>query len=625
MVNTYYVTRIAGSVRRLDDFTLPWVDISVGSVTYNDVMAFPNEPERVIVVGDESEIQVSNDFGATWNTPGGNYQSFGGVDVDFIELWIVNQNVSYAVGKQGVVVKSIDGGLNYNGTLTFPTPSGSADPNYTIGCVHFIDELTGVVGMHNTAEGLRVYKTIDGGDTWTALNAGKVVAPKSISYGIHMSADQTTINVLGSKAVYRTTDSGTTWNQGLDLTAIVVSGSGLHLTWTSDDELWVSGLFDQLWKSTSAGASWSVIRNYDSTDAAIIGAHFYDSVNGFIGGAEIYTTDDAGVNRLGSESFNPPLAVWTEFGPVDPCYVLTDCAEEADAIYTGTDLASLVGQVVTLADENGSEIEGCWFITDSTVPCVDPLLVQDVTVYQCFTECADCLPEPEPIRVPTRRAVQPNYTTGECDPDIVEKAFCAHSDMMLKVVRERRYMIANCCPKDEDKILIQYEKIKAKLCETTDPTPDPCNPLCLGYEIFIPAGNGAVTTYIDCDGEEAEINTQRTTYDVTVRFCALNTRPPVSVVTFADLTTETYILEPTGDCIIDPPVPVVTEDCTQFRLIITASMGGTITYTECNGMQAVINMPGQKSQQEYNICIQTGTVIDTVGAEAYAEFDLGPC
>ncbi len=122
MQKTYYVTRIPGQVRRLDDLTTPWVDIPVTHIDgFLDVMSVPNEPEKVIVVGRAGGIFWSNDSGVTWNQSLGTYT--GSLGEEYPEVWIVDNTTSYvASGVGGHVFKSVDGGVTFDILPAPPTP-----------------------------------------------------------------------------------------------------------------------------------------------------------------------------------------------------------------------------------------------------------------------------------------------------------------------------------------------------------------------------------------------------------------------------------------------------------------------------------------------------------------------
>jgi hypothetical protein len=225
---------------------------------------------------------------------------------------------------------------------------------------------------------------------------------------------------------------------------------------------------------------------------------------------------------------------------------LCDCSEDPEPVIPAPS-GELVGTIIQLVG-----IDGCWEVELSEEDCID---VQDVEVLECFDSCEDCLPEDPAPLLPTNREVIPDYSTGLCDPDIVEKAFCDFADLKHKEVMSKRFQIEICCPKDEDKIWMQNEKIKSKLLQTKNPTPDECNPICSAYQAGIITGYTAITTYVDCDGEQQTVYTGESDETQFLGFCALNTTPPTTVVTNVETEEETtYVLFPIEDCIPEPKV-----------------------------------------------------------------------
>ena len=269
------------------------------------------------------------------------------------------------------------------------------------------------------------------------------------------------------------------------------------------------------------------------------------------------------------------------------CYELQDCAGVEESIFTRTDLSNHIGQVITLADDTNHEIEGCWVVIELGLSCFSDV---DVSVYKCFEDCAECLPVEIPPRVPCPRPVYPGYSTGLCDPDIVEGILCSFSDLTYKKMISKRYGVKFCCPKDEEALTIEHEIIKMKLRESENPTPDPCNPLCSTYEITIDGLDSAITTYVDCNEDPQEIITPIGTEGTStlVGLCGLNTTPPTVVVTHPDLSTDTYTLEPTdNECVppYTPPTPTCPpEGCVNYSVATIDTGGGlTFDYINCDG------------------------------------------
>ena len=588
MAKTYAVGT-DNRIVRLDNHTGPWIQVDTingnSDTQWNDVMSDPVDETKVIVVGSNFDlsplfsawgIQVSSDSGATWALPGGTWQ--GDVDNQIIwyELWYVDTNIIWAIGAEGYVAISTDGGLNFN-LVSTQIESGL----YFYTAAIFATNATTAVVLGNkwpgvTSSELYVWKTTDSGATWTMLNGatslpapingsgGGLVTEIGTSNGIWMSPDEQTIIAGSSYNHYVSTDAGVTW---VDVAEDILR-SGVHLTWfPAYDALpeyfrHVGGESIQVAESTNNGTSFTRTRSLLLGDAAVTlrGAHFYAPFNGYytIENEIFHTTDGAQTGTLSFTDTDIPLlttfnAVWTsvEVPPFTQCYELTDCAGILQPIFTQSDLSAHDGQVITLADSTNHEIEGCWLVTATTISCPD---TEEIKVYKCHDTCEDCLPTPLPIQHACPRPVNPGYDTGLCDTHIVEKVKCSYSTTMYEKMMAKRFAIDFCCSKDEAALFIKYEKIRLKLLTSTNPTPDPCDPKCFSYEINIIGADSAVTTYIDCFEVAQVIITPVDRNPVAlprkIEFCALDTSLPTTVVTHPNNTTDTYILEKVQDCVV---------------------------------------------------------------------------
>jgi hypothetical protein len=570
MAKTYAVGNL-NSITRLDNHTGPWIELdSPGEATslWRDVMTNPFDENNVFVVGTSrhkltlgnTSILTSNDAGVTWNVPGGTWLSVS----YFYEVWCVDENIIWATASEGKVVRSIDGGATFD---LVPAIVGGGVYFQTAG-IHALDDQVAVVlgapTENITQSELYVWKTIDGGTTWVVLG-GSLPQPDwgnanevGNANGIWMSNDQQRIVVGSGYNQYLSTDGGVTWNN-IDQFA----RSGVHFTWYPTYNAFpqyfrhVGGVSEQVSESTDNGSTFNLTRSIDppfnDAPVTIRGAHFYAPYDGYytINNQIFLTNDGADTGTISYDSLVSGRiyeAVWTsvEIPPYVPCFELTDCAGIALPIFTQTDLTEQDGLVITLADETNHEIEGCWLVTATDITCPDTV---SVAVYKCYEDCEDCLPCPEPIKEPQPRLIDPGYVTGICDPEIVEKIKCSFSDIIYKRMMSIRYMIQYCCPKDDYQIMIDYEILKLNLITSPNPTPDPCDPICSTYELTIDSLDSAITTYIDCDGEaQTLITLVGTTF---IRLCALDTTPPISIVTHPDTLTDVYILEPQEEC--NPP------------------------------------------------------------------------
>ena len=366
---TYYVGQKSGTyghVRRLDNLVGPWTTVNIPAtkaLDLYDVETSPLNSSKVFVVGVPSitegkyGIYVSFNAGATWTIPGGNY-AVGLINADsWIEVCVIDDQNIVVCGTKGRVAKSTDGGLTFN--LCTQLPQQPVNPLFPtvlsdlpVFSIHFITPLIGVVGTRSY-----VFATNDGGATWMLLNGGNLATsflydPANLiygeqCYGIHLSADALTINVVCKNAIYYSTDGGLTFVPSY----IFNNESGVHLTWINDNELWAFGKYGQRLKSTNAGASWFILSPYNLSGPTHAAGHMYNSNNGFFSDSlgltnSVKETSDSGLTGVVSDSaISFPSAIWTTIDP-DVC---TSCPEGFTQLEDGT------CQKVTVEDATASE------------------------------------------------------------------------------------------------------------------------------------------------------------------------------------------------------------------------------------------------------------------------------
>jgi len=236
---------------------------------------------------------------------------------------------------------------------------------------------------------------------------------------------------------------------------------------------------------------------------------------------------DCGCYLVELIDFQPPslstIIIITLFTTCVEClrqyYILEDCNEIEDPIYTYTDLSIYLGEVIKIKG-----CDTCWTPAEVDIPInpgvvtvdasfidcpacapVLPCLCNRITNYSTTTkqyeyiDCNDetvelslaagkdsgkiCLkgwtvdyPDTDnleifgecietedlfwvcPITTPKRK-VKPGYSTPTCDIEKYEKITCRSSEIYYKQVMRLRYGISNCCPEDEEKWLVKKELI----------------------------------------------------------------------------------------------------------------------------------------------------------------------
>jgi photosystem II stability/assembly factor-like uncharacterized protein len=260
-------------------------------------------------------ITLSQNIAAqgAWKTPANigvsNYVTSQLNDVHFID-----PNTAIAVGKEGTILKSEDGGLTWRGII-----SGTQNE---LNAVDFISPTEGlIVGTFST-----VLKTVDGGETW--------VENSNLSGSIYFY-DVTMLNVNDAIAVgligniYKTNDGGLNWTlvpigtsnsfYSVDFVSatvgFAVGGNGEMLktidagnTWTLETSVTTNLLYKikffsatdgyavgstgTVLKTVNGGASWSVLTT--GVTPELNDVHFYSATEGYaVGdfGTLIHTTD----------------------------------------------------------------------------------------------------------------------------------------------------------------------------------------------------------------------------------------------------------------------------------------------------------------------------------------------
>ena len=193
-----------------------------------------------------------------------------------------------------------------------------------------------------------------------------------------------------------------------------------------------------------------------------------------------------------------------------PCFEVVDCVDQT-ITYTNSDLTSYIGQVISWND--GAE-DRCGTVTKK-YPCIEnPQPVTEIVVLDCFFNCEDCLPQPEPP-VPgfelKSRIVKPGYDTPACTPQYFDRVKCRWSEAVYQYMASKRYGIEFCCETDLQKWEIKNEILDIEVtkdpdieCPTVCPTVEPVPPPACDTHVVITNAKIQDITYTPC-GETEEV------------------------------------------------------------------------------------------------------------------------
>ena len=277
----------SGFIFKTTDGGLTWAMLNngIGGVEFRDLEMF--DDSAGLAVGDDGYFLRTANGGNRWET--GRLQVTGvvvGRNENLQAVSIVDANFAVAAGFDGVVYKTFDRGATWQ-SIGYPNLPG----DFFISDVKFINRNLGYVTGNRPGSGENLFRTTDGGATWTPVypNGGYSIDFIDANRGWVLSTSG-----LG----YRTTDGGATWQQML-LPNQGFTPSIFKLDFINQNEGWAVGWDGYAAHTTNGGATWQ-LQNIASSQDVIIGLHVLSGMEAFavgrssVGSGTFYHTNDAG-------------------------------------------------------------------------------------------------------------------------------------------------------------------------------------------------------------------------------------------------------------------------------------------------------------------------------------------
>lgn len=295
-LNTAYAVGKQGTILNKQVFGA-WVSSSASqqtTETLNQVDYNPNSTHR-IAVGTNGKIFRFNETAFTCvtdvNTPVIN------------DVQMIDANTGYAIGENGTVLKTVDGGISWslliattaqqlnaihfinaqegfvvgvNGFVAHTTNGGSSWTNQNLtgsdfNAITFADALHGVI----VGNGGAAYYTDDAGATWNAATTGALTAHLNAVYLV----GSTGYFVGNAATAYKTTDYGVNW-QAL---TVGVTADNLNDVYFQDLSTgWAIGDNGTIVKTKDGGATWFIGDNSGSSN--YLSFHFNENGQAIIVG-----------------------------------------------------------------------------------------------------------------------------------------------------------------------------------------------------------------------------------------------------------------------------------------------------------------------------------------------------
>ncbi len=228
-----------------------------------------------------NEISKTEDNGATWINLGSPLSENKTKSLQFID-----EQIGYAiVGGNRIsdpslyVYKTADGGNSWS-----PTNQGNPlEAEIDINALYFINENVGYATGNTFARVFRIFKTTDGGDTWKVTGDKQIMKMKFIN-------DSVGYGMSNHSIFYKTSTSGSAWEEILD------TGSDITDFDVYDSETIYIGTSEGLmYKSENGGIEWNIL-----SSAPKVFQEKVDFINSSIGslvsGNVVYSTIDGGLS-----------------------------------------------------------------------------------------------------------------------------------------------------------------------------------------------------------------------------------------------------------------------------------------------------------------------------------------
>ena len=331
--NLFYMGGAGGGIWKTTDYGQNWTNISDGQLPVGSMGAIevsPSDPKIIFAGTGSSKIRsnVSIGRGIFKSVDAGKTWSFSGLrdvgQIATVRVHPTDPNILFvaALGNPFVpntergVFKSVDGGKNWKKVLYVSDSTGAADVELQPGNpnVLFASMWHGQRKPWTIVSGAReggIYKSVDGGETWTKLGGG---LPTDLFGRSNVAISNAApnriyalIEALPGAGVYRSDDTGATWK--------LVNGAGnlttrpfYYTTFAADpvnaDQLWVGN--EGWFKSTDAGKTFrsSPVPHGDNQDVWINPTNPQIMIQSNDGGATV--SRDGGLTW--SSIYNQPTA-----------------------------------------------------------------------------------------------------------------------------------------------------------------------------------------------------------------------------------------------------------------------------------------------------------------------------
>jgi photosystem II stability/assembly factor-like uncharacterized protein len=264
------------------------------------------EDNCVIMVGAGGRISLSSNKGQTFS-PIAENRVVGNRGIFF-----PSKMIGYSFGLDGVVYKTVDGGLNWINPIFNNGTAGNLSTTFE--AAWFFDDNNGIiVGSENS--GVKMTTTNDGGVTWIDVSSKIVNANLFDIYFNSPSVGWAVGNSLTTSVVYKTIDGGVSWSLVNNIPFTPTTLDQARTVYFTDQQTgFIGGRSGRLYKTTDGGANWvnlDLTNDFTGGNFNLNDVWFVDANKGFVVGTNgIFAyTSNGGLNWDSTAIYNPTTGI----------------------------------------------------------------------------------------------------------------------------------------------------------------------------------------------------------------------------------------------------------------------------------------------------------------------------
>lgn len=270
--NTVIAVGNAGTLQRSTDGGSKW-SIIKADTSYRDINSvYFLDNNKGFLCGTAGLLMKTTDAGLTWK-----YLNSGTTE-DLYDVKFFNADTGYAFGGKGTILKTKNSGDTWAYT-SFGTG--------TIYKGYILNASTIFIGC--STKDFKLSKSTDFGQTWTA--AVPTTMTSSI-YSITFIDSVTGFYGAGDDNIYKTTDGGATWTNKTSITGASINVTDIEFV--SKTEGYAVDAKGNVYKTTNAGDSWTITKIPFQKFSALSSNSGSTFISGLAG--TVLKSDDAGAN-----------------------------------------------------------------------------------------------------------------------------------------------------------------------------------------------------------------------------------------------------------------------------------------------------------------------------------------